>query len=235
MLSKPKHGLFITGTDTEVGKTYVGSLIVKSLASAGYRVGAYKPVASGCISDGRSLFSEDAMALWDATGRNGTTDQVCPQRFKAALAPHLAAQAEGRAIDGEALRTGIEVWNDQCDIVVVEGVGGLMSPISADEYVADLALDLGYPLVIVVPNMLGAINQTLQTLITASCFRDGLPIAGIVINDLQDFESDVSVDSNEQQIASRTDVPILARAGYHADALDREVDWFALSSTTAET
>ncbi len=229
MFSKPARGLFITGTDTEVGKTFVGSLIVKSLVAAGYRVGAYKPVASGCISDGRTLYSEDAMALWDATGQNGTVEQVCPQRYRAALAPHLAARAEGRTIDREALRTGITTWESLCDIVIVEGVGGLMSPISDDEFVADLALDFGYPLVVVVPNMLGAINQTLQTLITASCFRDGLPIAGIVINDLQDFESDVSVDSNEEQIASRTEVPILARAEYRAESLDRDVDWFEKS------
>ena len=69
MLKKPPHGLFITGTDTEVGKTFVASLIVKQLSAAGHRVGVYKPVASDCVSDGRKLVSEDAVHLWQAAGR----------------------------------------------------------------------------------------------------------------------------------------------------------------------
>ena len=98
------------------------------------------------------LVSEDAVALWEAAGRPLTLDDVCPQRFRAPLAPHLSARAEGRHMDVDLLRNGISRWEGQCDLIVVEGSGGLMSPISDDEYVADLAFDFGYPVVVVAPN-----------------------------------------------------------------------------------
>ena len=175
MLKKPPFGLFITGTDTEVGKTYVATHIAKDLVAAGHRVGVYKPVASECVSDGRQLVSEDAVALWEAAGHPLTLEAVCPQRFQAPLAPHLAARNEGRELDTELMRSGISAWADECDIVIVEGAGGLMSPISDDEYFADVAYDLGYPTIVVAPNSIGVINQSLSALITAACFRDGIP------------------------------------------------------------
>jgi len=102
------RGLFITGTGTGVGKTYVAALVAESLLAMGKRVGVYKPVASGCeLRDGR-LQSSDAVALWEAAGRPGTLDRVCPQMFAAPLAPHLAARAEGRRVDQALLRTGLD-------------------------------------------------------------------------------------------------------------------------------
>jgi len=186
MLKKPPHGLFITGTDTEVGKTYVAALIVKQLVAAGHRVGVYKPVASDCIADGRQLVSEDAVALWEAAGRP------------------LA---------------------DECDVIVVEGAGGLMSPISDDEYFADLAYDFEYPAVVVSPNVIGAINQSLSALIAATCFRGGLPLAGIVLNDSRSFDDDPSIESNREEIASRALAPVLTRLRYEGEAFDDQVDW----------
>src|SRR5690606_5011568 len=96
MSTKRFRGLFITGTDTGVGKTYVAAIIARSLRIAGFRVGVYKPAASGCRVDGAELTSDDALDLWEAAGRPGSLDEVCPQRFLAPLAPHLAARAEGR-------------------------------------------------------------------------------------------------------------------------------------------
>jgi dethiobiotin synthetase len=160
-------GIFITGTGTGVGKTYVGTLIAKALRAAGKRVGVYKPVASGCERQADRLISPDAIALWEAAGRPGTLEHVCPQVFAAPLAPHLAARAEGRRVDSQLLRDGLKFWCETCDIVLVEGAGGLMSPISEDDYNADLAAEFGYPLLIVAENALGTINATLQTLITA--------------------------------------------------------------------
>ena len=236
MLKKPPLGLFVTGTDTEVGKTYVASLIVKSLVAQGHRVGVYKPVASDCVHDGSQLVAEDALVLWNAAGNPLSMEDVCPQRFRAPISPHLSAKSEGKQIDPDLLRNGISVWADQCDIVVVEGAGGLMSPLTDDEFVADLAFEFGYPLVLVTANVLGAINQTMQTLITAACFRDGLEVAGIVLNDAQIFEGDVSIDSNQQEIAKRTDTPILSRVRYQETAIRDEVDWFALAQKeTVET
>src|SRR3954453_8914730 len=100
-------GLFITGTGTGVGKTYVASLIAMALRAAGKRVGGYKPVASGCEFLNGKITSPDAAALWEAAGRPGTLEQVCPQLFAAPLAPHLAARAEGKQVDPQHLREGI--------------------------------------------------------------------------------------------------------------------------------
>lgn len=230
-MDKPERGLFITGTDTGVGKTYVTVLIARAIAKAGRRVGVYKPVASGCERTGDTLVSEDAERLRKSIGGDVEVDRVCPQRFAAPLAPHLAARAEGKTVDAELLRTGISAWKDQCDIVLVEGVGGLMSPISDDDYVADLAFDLEYPLVVVAPNALGVINQTLQTLITASTFRNGLDVAGVVLNDLRppDFATDPSVEFNYEQLMSHCVPPVLAHVEWQASDINAGIDWMGPS------
>ncbi len=231
MLKKPPLGLFVTGTDTEVGKTYVAAAIARSLVAAGHRVGVYKPVASDCVSDGRQLVSEDAFALWDAANQPLSLDLVCPQRFQAPLAPHLSARTEGRELDTQLLRTGISAWAEACEIIIVEGAGGLMSPISDEEYIADLAYDFGYPIVIVAPNMIGVINQALQTLITAACFRDGLNVAGVVLNDARRLDGDASMESNRGQIASRSLSPVISRLRFNGDTFDDDVDWFEMAKT----
>ncbi|MGD9635859.1 MAG: dethiobiotin synthase [Pirellulales bacterium] len=223
------RGLFITGTGTGVGKTYVAALIAKSLVAAGKKVGVYKPVASGCeLRDGK-LVSADAVALWDAAGRPGTIEQVCPQLFAAPLAPHLAARAEGKRVDAALLRSGLDFWRQNCDIVLVEGAGGLMSPLSDDDYNADLAEEFGLPLVVVAANVLGTINATLQTLIVADTFRDGLNVAGIILNSPQPPSDDPSTDSNADELAGRCVAPLLARVAYDAD-LGPAVDWWKLAA-----
>ena len=225
-------GLFITGTNTEVGKTYIATLIIKALRSAGLRVGVYKPAASDCDAQGASRISEDARLLWEAAGKPGTMDQVCPQRFSAPLAPHLAARAEGRQVNPRQLRSGLEIWRDQYDFIIVEGVGGLMSPVSDDDYVADLAYEFRFPLVIVTVNELGCINQTLQTLITAAAFEEGLPVAGIIMNHRQaDNRDDVSLQTNVSEIERCSFPPVLASVAYNG-ILDPNIDWLHLAQQT---
>src|SRR5262249_27061850 len=148
---KTVHGLFVVGTDTAVGKTYVAARIAGALARTGLRVGVYKPAASSCRRVGRQLISDDALALWEASGRRGSLTAVCPQRFAAPLAPHLAAKEERKEINSRLLRKGLDYWRQRSEVVVVEGAGGLMSPIGEQDYVADLAAEFGFPLVIVTP------------------------------------------------------------------------------------
>lgn len=222
-------GLFITATDTGVGKTYVGCLIARELTREGYRVGVYKPVASGCFEQEGRLVPEDGLLLWEAAGRPASLERVCPQFFRAPLAPHLAAGLEGKKVDWGQILRGAKYWQTRCDILLVEGVGGLMSPIDEDHYVADLAARLGYPLVVVTRNALGTINQTLQTLIAAAAFEDGLPIAGIVINDCFSPEKDLSTKYNPDELARRCVPPILARVPYQGTSFDRKVPWFQLA------
>jgi dethiobiotin synthetase len=241
-------GLFITGTDTGVGKTYVAALISMSLARAGYRVGVYKPVASGCWREGPgtgdqgpekaegrrqkeegNLVSDDAVALWEGAGRPGELSAVCPQLFQAPLAPHLAARAEGKRVDAKLLRDGIAYWRERSDIVIVEGAGGLMSPISDDDYVADLAFEFGYPLVVVTVNKIGVINQTLQTLIVAETFREGIPIAGIVLNDVSADVNDPSRESNYDELCRHCVPPVIATVSFQAQNFNVQSDWFPLA------
>jgi len=229
LLRQPPRGLFVTGTSTESGKTFVAALIAQSLRAAGHRVGVYKPAASDCVKVGNDIISEDAAVLWEAAGRPHTLDAVCPQRFQAVLAPHLAAKAEGRQIDSRMLRQGLETWTDHCDVVVIEGAGGLMSPIGDQDFVADVATDLGYPLIVVVPNVLGCINLTMQTLIAAACYRDGMPVAGIVMTHPEGFDGDVSIKSNAEEIEKRSIAPMLAKVPFAATEFDAQVDWFNLA------
>ena len=222
------RGLFITGTDTGVGKTYVAGLIARVLVTAGRSVGVYKPVASGCRIEDGEVVADDAVALWEAAGFPGKLEQVCPQRFLAPLAPHRAAAAEGKHVDPRLLRDGLEAWQGQCDVVLVEGAGGLMSPLSDDDYNADLALDLGFPLVVVAANRLGTINATLQTLITAAAYGDGLPVAGVVLCQTEPPREDASVESNLEELTERCGPPVLAAVAW-GGGFDRKVDWWQVS------
>ena len=223
------RGLFITGTGTEVGKTYVAALIAKALVRNGRRVGVYKPVASGCVDDAGALVAEDAVALWHAAGQPRKLDRVCPQRFAAPVAPPVAAREVGSQVDSQLLRSGLEYWRDHCDIVLVEGAGGLMSPLSDDDFCADLAIDFGFPLVVVAANELGTINSTLQTLITAATFRDGLDVAGVVLNQLAQRSDDSSLPTNSDELARRCVAPLLAEVEPHGD-FQPPVDWWDLAT-----
>jgi dethiobiotin synthetase len=238
-------GLFITGTGTGVGKTYVAALIARALRDSGKRVGVYKPVASGCEFNNEQLMSPDALALWEAAGRPGTLEKVCPQRFAARLAPHLAARAESRCVDRQLLRDGIHFWRETSEFVLVEGAGGLMSPLSDEDYNADLAAEFGYPLVVVSANVLGTINATLQTLITAPAYGEArsteqgagsqrtksIRVAGVVLNSPTAAINDASVASNADELSRRCGVPLLATVE-HGGGFDREVDWMALAGST---
>jgi len=228
-------GLFLTGTNTGVGKTYVGAMIARTLTSAGHRVGVYKPVESGCPRDGDRLSATDAEELWAAAGQPGELQHVCPQRFEAPLAPPQAAALEGKAVDSRLLRSGLDYWRERSDIVLVEGAGGLMSPLSNDihgkgDYNIGLARDLGLPLVVVAVNELGTINATLQTLITARTLAADLPIAGVVLNQSQAHSDDQSTSSNASELTARMEVPLLATVELGQRTFATSIDWLALAT-----
>lgn len=242
------RGFFITGTGTKVGKTYVGALLARELTSRGLKVGVYKPVASGCVTlseyqvSGRrkasgesgtggwglgaeDLVAADALTLWHAAGCPLSLAEVCPQRFRAAVAPNVAARMEQRRVDANLLRIGIDPWLSTSDIVLVEGAGGLMSPLSDDDYNADLAADLGLPLVVVAANRLGVINDTLQTVITASVFADGLEVAGVVLNCVSEAAGDESLSTNAEQLREHLRVPVLGEVSHGGESsIGRIVD-----------
>lgn len=223
-------GLFITGTDTEVGKTYVGCCIARQLVSEGVKVGVYKPVASGCIEQNGTWISGDAMELWNAADKPLSLDEVCPQKFIAPLAPHLAAREEGRGVDQELIRSGLKPWLANSEFILVEGAGGLLCPLSDEEsYMANLASDFGYPLVIVARNALGTINHTLLTLEVAQ--RRGLKVAAVVVNHLIETD-DQSTQTNVAEIRKRAkayDVSEIVELGLNAASFQSQANWRSLA------
>jgi dethiobiotin synthetase len=229
-MKRATPGLFFIGTDTGVGKTYVAALVARTLAAEGHKVGVYKPVASGCRRAGRKLVSDDAVALWEAAGRPGTLERVCPQRFAAPLAPHLAARAERKRVDIRLVRQGLRWWRDRSDVVLVEGVGGLLAPVTEKHYVLDLAMDAGFPLVIVARNAVGTINHTLLTASLAALMGPRGKTAGVVLNDAARNLRDPSTASNRRELEARLVCPVLAHVRWRARWLNGAVDWLALAS-----
>jgi dethiobiotin synthetase len=174
--------LLVTGTDTGIGKTWISALLIRRMAAAGQRVGAYKPACSGAeISPQGEPYWHDIESLRDACGNSPKIDLICPQRFMAPLAPPLAATCEGKTIDEDLLKQGLERWKGQADTVVIEGAGGLLCPMSDRLTVADLAAFWKTPLIIVIPNKLGLVNHTLLTLEVAR--GRGLDVHSLVLND----------------------------------------------------
>lgn len=171
-----QRGLFVTGTDTDVGKTAVACAIAAGLRRAGLRIGVYKPVASGVAEDGES----DVARLWEAAGRPLSLEAVCPQAFRAPLAPVRAAAVEGRRVDEQLLRAGFSAWQAASDFVIVEGAGGLFSPLGHQTLNAELARDLGLPLVVVDAARLGAIGRSLATVTAARSV--GLAVSAVVLS-----------------------------------------------------
>ncbi len=231
-------GLFITGTDTDVGKTFVTALIARELTDEGIRTGVYKPACSGSVVDrlGRPVWG-DIEQLSAATGGQFSDELICPQRFSAALAPPVAAEREGRTVDSQLLRTGANQWVSQVDLLLVEGVGGLLCPMTEDETIADLALDLGFPLLVVSRLGLGTINHTLLTIEVAR--TKGLHVCGIICNEVQQSEEDAALASDRDEIARRSPVPVLGvvRFGQTTPLTDltsgRPIDWRSLASGPA--
>jgi dethiobiotin synthetase len=169
------NALLITGTDRGVGKTWVGRALGRSLATAGMRVVAIKPVETGC-ADATALL-EDGALLAAATGQ--AEPLAALHRFAAPLAPALAAEAEGRAIDLDAMILRIEALCVGADLVLVEGAGGLLVPITWEWTVVELARTLGAAALVVGVDRLGTINHTLLTL--SALELAGIEVAGVVL------------------------------------------------------
>jgi dethiobiotin synthetase len=202
MIGKRPAGVFVTGTGTNVGKTFVAELLARALVARGTRVGVYKPVLSGYGSRG-SVAQDDDVRLWQAAGCPGDLAQVSPQRYHAPLAPHLAARAEGRTVDESLLRTGLEPWRESSEFVIVEGAGGLFSPITERILNADLASEFRLPLLLVAANQLGVLHAAIAAMVAAKSYGDRLPVAAIVLNDVSANPDDSSREFNLGELTSR--------------------------------
>jgi dethiobiotin synthetase len=179
-LRTPAKGIFITGTDTGVGKTFVATALIRALVDAGVRVAAMKPVAAGASETPDGLRNGDAVALASAANVSAPYEVVNPYCLAIPASPHIAAREAGFEIDIAIIRRCLDKLASESDFVVCEGAGGWLAPISEVATMADIATELALPVVLVVGLRLGCLNHAL---LTARAVKSaGLPLAGWIAN-----------------------------------------------------
>lgn len=184
---------FVSGTDTGVGKTYIASGLARALYRAGINVGVMKPVETGWRSEEES----DAYRLAASVHSVEPLELVCPYRFRAPLAPQIAAEQEGRIISKRVILSAHRRMALRHDILLVEGAGGLMVPVNKQMLMIDLAKLLEAKIILVCADKLGCINHTLLSLEAAH--KRGVPITAVIMN-RHTAELDESTDSNQRAI-----------------------------------
>ena len=210
------RGVFVTGTGTEVGKTVVAAALARTLAAGGERVAVFKPAVTGLEDPGES----DHELLRRAAGSEQSDEQIAPYRYLPPAAPHLAAAEAGEEIDPRRLLEAARAAAGSADVLVCEGVGGLMVPLTcqpppvtrkeAGAYlVRDLAKDLDLPLVVAAPPGLGTINHTLLTVESARAA--GLNVAAVVLTPWPERPGAIEL-SNRETIEALAAVPVRALA-----------------------
>lgn len=203
---KKATGIFITGTDTGVGKTVIAAGLALVLRERGMRVGVMKPVATGCQGDGKRLVSGDAVYLFEAA-ENEYPSLTSPLRFRSPLAPNVASIIEKKEIPIEKILKAYRELQHHYDFLIVEGVGGLLVPITKDYYVANLIHEFALPILIVARGGLGTINHTLLT-VDAAIIR-GLEVRGIIFNRMPRVNFSIAEITNPKVIHDLTGIPVL--------------------------
>jgi dethiobiotin synthetase len=202
------NGVLVTGTGTEVGKTVVAAVLARSLATPGRRVAVFKPAVSGLAElDGAPA---DHELLRTASGSEQSNAEIAPYRYEPALSPHLAAELAGEEIEPARVLAAARVAAAGAEVLVCEGVGGFLVPLTRDYLVRDFASDMGLPVVIAAPPGLGTINHTLLTV--EAVRAAGLEVATVVLTPWPDRPGDLERD-NRATIAAlgRVEVKVLPR------------------------
>jgi dethiobiotin synthetase len=198
------RGLFVTATDTNVGKTWVGRHLIQALKEKGIEVVPRKPVESGWNDD---LKQNDAWILANAADKTKDLESICPNRFKAAISPDRAASIEGKTLSIDQLHQQCLKDVDDKDFLYVEGAGGFYSPLCSDGLNADLAIALGLPVLLVVENRLGCINQALLSV--EAIESRGLKLIALVLNNPMEAVFDSNMD-NLTDLRNRSHYPVIA-------------------------
>jgi dethiobiotin synthetase len=188
------RGLFVTGTDTEAGKSVLAASICAALAARGERVAAFKPAVTG-IEDPVEGWPRDHELLASVAGAGQAPDDVAPYRFDPPLSPHLAAQLAGIAIEPRRLVEHAEAAAAEADWLVCEGVGGLLVPLTPGYLIRDLAVDLAMPVVVAARTGLGTINHSLLTIEAARAA--GLTVAGVAMTPWPDEPKQIERSNRE--------------------------------------
>lgn len=201
-------GLFVTATDTAVGKTLVAAAIARVLRMRGRRVAVLKPVASGCYRAREGLISEDAELLAAASDTHHPLDLICPNRYEEPLAPAVSARRAKRPMDWDAVSRSIQLMSRDSDCMIVEGAGGVLVPADERHTMLDLIVALGVPAIVVARPSLGTINHTL---LSVECLRNaGVSVAGVVINRYPAENAGVAEETSPREIEKFGKVPVLS-------------------------
>ncbi|MDG6096343.1 dethiobiotin synthase [Alteromonas sp. ZYF713] len=177
------QAFFVTGTDTEVGKTYVSAILLKAAIMAGKLAIGYKPVAAGCEWQNGQWQNEDALALQQASNVELTIKEVNPVALEPAIAPHIAAELANQPISEAVIKSGFaHLLSKQADVLLMEGAGGWRLPIGNQRFLSDVVKALKLDVIIVVGMRLGCLNHALLT--AEAVKADGLKIKGWVANTL---------------------------------------------------
>ncbi len=206
-------GLFITGTDTGIGKTFVTGVMVLGLTKCGVDTGIMKPVETGCPYLDGVIHPVDATFLQEAADVKDELDLINPFRFKTPVAPSIAARIEGKDVDFDVIARSYTILSTRHEIVLVEGVGGLLVPLSGSKTVADLVVALDLPAVLVAGCELGTINHTLLSLRCAE--ESGIEVAGIVFN--RNSPESEEQEGFMEEIGRFTTVPAIGTVPYCKD------------------
>lgn len=208
-------GYFITGTDTGVGKTLVAGALAAALARRGQRVGVMKPCETGCVvTPAGTRAAADALFLKTMAHCDEPIERICPYRLRDPLAPWVAARREGIAVDVGLIVSLCSEMHSRCDVMLVEGAGGLMVPLTKTVMNLDLALLLGLPLIVVARLTLGTINHTVLT--EQQARSRGAHIAGIVVNQTSP-ETDCATETNADVLRDLCAGPVAGPLPYLAD------------------
>jgi len=206
------NGMFITATDTEVGKTFVSGLLIRSLRRRGTPAGYFKPVASGCQVKNGALVSEDLLFVERFSGLKMESGLNCPECYLKPLAPLSAARLEGRPLNLEKIWEAFDRLKQRHPFLVVEGIGGAMVPLKDNYLLVDLMADCRLPALVVCRPALGTINHSLLTL--EALKSRGIPVLGFLTNGFRD-ESDEAALTSPDLISRFSRVPYLGHVpGY---------------------
>lgn len=203
-------GFFVTGTDTGIGKTVVSVALTGALRAMGVDACGMKPIESGC--PGGPGTAEDGLMLREASGGAEPMEAITPFTFKAPVAPLVAARMEGRHIEPAAVAAAASELASRHEALVVEGIGGLLVPISRGYSARDMASELGLPVVVVASAFLGTINHTMLTL--EAIERAGLRLAGVVMNTHRPPEGTEAERTNADVLEELMGTPLLGRLPY---------------------
>jgi dethiobiotin synthetase len=223
-----RTGLLVTGIDTGVGKTYIAASLARWFSSKGIDVGVMKPVESGCEvaavaseEAGERLLPSDALALMKAAGVTDPLDTVNPYRFAKPVSPNIAARLSGTTVELEVIIDRYKILANAHDAILVEGAGGFLTPLSDTSTVADLAVLLKLPVLIVAASRLGCINATLLTVEAVQA--RGLKVAGVLLNNPVPLKtSDKSHAHNHAEIRRFSSAPVLGSIQFNGSETVQE-------------